>query len=129
VVAAVSAGRGEPVTVTRVIELAEAGDALAQRVLADAGREIGVAVANLCNLLNPERVIVGGDLSAAGDVLLGPIVQSLRRHAIPTAATDVDVVAGQLGRRAEVMGALAVVLHDPEHELVSTVADAVGTTA
>jgi predicted NBD/HSP70 family sugar kinase len=129
VVAAVSAGRGESMTVNRVIELADTGDALAQRVLADAGREIGVAVANLCNLLNPERVIVGGDLSAAGDVLLGPIVQSLRRHAIPTAAQDVDVVAGQLGRRAEVMGALAVVLRDPEHALASTVADAVGTTA
>jgi predicted NBD/HSP70 family sugar kinase len=129
IVAAVSAGRGEPVTVPRVIELADAGDALAQRVLADAGREIGVAVANLCNLLNPERVIVGGELSAAGDVLLVPIVQSLRRHAIPTAASDVDVVAGQLGRRAEVMGALAVVLRDPQHALASTVAEAVGEMA
>jgi predicted NBD/HSP70 family sugar kinase len=129
IVAAVSAGRGEPVTVPRVIELAEAGDALAQRVLADAGREIGVAVANLCNLLNPERVIVGGELSAAGDVLLAPIVQSLRRHAIPTAASDVDVVSGQLGRRAEVMGAVAVVLRDPQHALASTVAEAVGEMA
>jgi predicted NBD/HSP70 family sugar kinase len=129
ITAAVSAGRGEQVTVERVIELAEAGDALAQRVLADAGRAIGVAVANLCNLLNPERVIVGGDLSAAGDVLLAPIVQSLRRHAIPTAAADVDVVAGGLGKRAEVMGALAVVLREPQHQLASTVAEAVGERA
>src|SRR3954466_1399747 len=126
ITAAVSAGRGESVTVARVIELAEGGDLLAQRVLADAGREIGVAVANLCNLLNPERVIVGGELSAAGDVLLAPITQSLRRHAIPTAAADMDVVAGGLGKRAEVMGALAVVLREPRHELASTVADAVG---
>jgi predicted NBD/HSP70 family sugar kinase len=129
IVAAVSAGRGERVNVTRVIELAEAGDALAQRVLADAGRAIGVAVANLCNLLNPERVIVGGELSAAGDVLLVPIVQSLRRHAIPTAAADVEVVAGQLGRRAEVMGALAVVLREPQHELAISIAGAVGDMA
>jgi predicted NBD/HSP70 family sugar kinase len=126
ITASVSAGRGEAVNVARVIELADAGDLLAQRVLADAGREIGVAVANLCNLLNPERVIVGGELSAAGDVLLAPIVQSLRRHAIPTAAADVDVVAGGLGKRAEVMGALAVVLREPQHELASTVAEAVG---
>jgi predicted NBD/HSP70 family sugar kinase len=129
ITAAVSAGRGESVTVARVIELADNGDAVAQRVLADAGREIGVALANLCNLLNPERVIVGGELSAAGDVLLEPVVQSLRRHAIPTAANDVDVVAGRLGKRAEVMGALAVVLREPQHELASTLADAVGDRA
>jgi predicted NBD/HSP70 family sugar kinase len=128
-VAAVSAGRGEPVTVGRVIELADGGDPVAQRVLADAGREIGKALANLCNLLNPQRVIVGGELSAAGDVLLAPIVQSLRRHAIPTAAADVEVVAGQLGRRAEMMGALAVVLREPQHALASTVAEAVGDMA
>jgi predicted NBD/HSP70 family sugar kinase len=126
ITASVSAARGEPVDIARVIDLAGDGDLLAQRVLADAGRAIGVAVANLCNLLNPERVIVGGDLSAAGDVLLAPIVQSLRRHAIPTAAADVDVVAGGLGQRAEVMGALAVVLREPQHELASTVAEAVG---
>jgi predicted NBD/HSP70 family sugar kinase len=129
ITSAVSAGRGERVTVARVIELNDAGDALAQRVLADAGREIGVAVANLCNLFNPERVIVGGELSAAGEVLLAPIVQSLRRHAIPTAAADVDVVAGRLGKRAEVMGALAVVLREPQHELASSVAEAVGERA
>jgi predicted NBD/HSP70 family sugar kinase len=129
ITAAVSAGRGESVTVAGVIELADRGDALAQRVLADAGHEIGVALANLCNLLNPERVIVGGEMSAAGDVLLEPIVQSLRRHAIPTAASDVDVVAGRLGKRAEVMGALAVVLREPQHELASTLAEAVGDRA
>ena len=49
-----------------VLELCAAGDAAAQRLIGDAGRAIGIAVANLCNLLNPECVIVGGDLSAAG---------------------------------------------------------------
>ena len=49
-----------------------------QRLIGDAGRAIGVAVANLCNLLNPECVIVGGDLSAAGEVLLGPLREAAR---------------------------------------------------
>jgi predicted NBD/HSP70 family sugar kinase len=129
VVAGVSAGRGESLTVADVIALVERGDAIAQRVIADAGRQIGLAVASLCNLLNPSRVIVGGELSAAGDVLLGPLVQSLHRHAIPTAAADVDVVAGQLGKRAEVMGALAVVLREPKHAIAGTVAEAVGEFA
>ena len=109
---AVAAGRGRPVSIAEAIELARRGDAPAQRVIADAGRALGVGVANLCNLLNPRRVIVGGELSAAGDVLLVPLVDTLNRYAIPTAASDVQVVAGELGKRAEVMGALALVLSE-----------------
>ena len=67
-----SISRAEEITPRRVLELCAAGDAAAQRLVGDAGRAIGIAVANLCNLLNPECVIVGGELSAAGDVLLGP---------------------------------------------------------
>jgi predicted NBD/HSP70 family sugar kinase len=113
----VSASRGRPVTITEVIDLARAGDPPARRVIADAGRAIGVGVANVCNLLNPRRVIVGGELSAAGEVLLAPLRDSLSRYAIPTAASDVTVVVGELGKRAEVMGALALVLSDPSQAL------------
>jgi predicted NBD/HSP70 family sugar kinase len=121
ITSSVAAGRGGPLTIGDVIDLARAGDPPAQRVIADAGRAIGVGVANLCNLLNPRRVIVGGELSAAGEILLAPLRDSLNRYAIPTAASDVTVVAGELGKRAEVMGALALVLSDPTkgaaHEL------------
>ncbi len=83
-------------------------------MIGDAGRAIGVAVANLCNLLNPECVIVGGDLSAAGEVLLGPLREEARRNAIPSAAADVEIVAGVLGERAELLGALALVMHESD---------------
>ena len=129
ITSSISAGRGRELTVAEVIDLARAGDPPAQRVIGDAGRYIGVAVANLCNLLNPQRVIVGGELSVAGDVLLGPLSDSLSRYAIPTAAADVSVVTGELGKRAEVMGALALVLREPEQGLSSTVAQAVGSVA
>jgi predicted NBD/HSP70 family sugar kinase/biotin operon repressor len=126
ITSSVAAGRGRPLTLAEVIELARTGDAPAQRVIADAGRAIGVAVANLCNLLNPGRVIVGGELSAAGQVLLAPLVDSLDRYAIPTAAADVQVVAGELGKRAEVMGALALVLSDPASRTGGRQAGAIG---
>jgi predicted NBD/HSP70 family sugar kinase len=129
ITSSISAGRGRELTVSEVIDLARAGDPPAQRVIGDAGRYIGVAVANLCNLLNPQRVIVGGELSVAGEVLLGPLSDSLSRYAIPTAAADVSVVTGELGKRAEVMGALALVLREPEQGLSSTVAQAVGSVA
>jgi predicted NBD/HSP70 family sugar kinase len=126
VAGAFNAVRGEQIGVHELIERAHTGDSLAQRVIADAGRNMGVALGNLCNVFNPERVIIGGDLSAAGDVLLAPITESISRYAIPSAAADVEVVAGQLGRRAELMGALALILHEPEHSLFSRVVEAAG---
>lgn len=126
VAGAFNAVRGGEVTISELIELAHSGDSLAQRVIAEAGRNIGLALANLCNVFNPERAIIGGDLSAAADILLDPIAESVGRYAIPSAAAQVEVVAGQLGRRAEVMGALALILHEPEHALFSRVAEAAG---
>ncbi|MGH2986957.1 MAG: ROK family protein, partial [Solirubrobacterales bacterium] len=65
-----STSRREEISTRRLLELCAGGDAAAQRLIGDAGRAIGVAVANLCNIINPECVIVGGDLSATGEVLL-----------------------------------------------------------
>ena len=109
-----SASRGEAISTRRLLELSAAGDAAAQRLIGDAGRAIGIAVANLCNLLNPECVIVGGDLSAAGEVLLDPLRETARRNAIPTAGEALEVTAGVLGERAELLGALALVMHESE---------------
>jgi predicted NBD/HSP70 family sugar kinase len=106
--------RREPVSTRQLLELSAAGDAAAQRLIADAGRAIGVAVANLCNILNPQSVIVGGDLAAAGDVLLNPIREVVRRTAVPSAVADLELVAGILGERAEILGALALVMHESE---------------
>src|ERR1700694_2542167 len=63
---------GEVPTLSRIVELAVAGGLRCRRAIADAGHEIGVAVAGLCNLINPERVIVGGLLSRAGAELVQP---------------------------------------------------------
>jgi predicted NBD/HSP70 family sugar kinase len=109
-----SSSRGEAISTRRLLELSAAGDAAAQRLIGDAGRAIGVAVANLCNLLNPECVIVGGDLSAAGEVLLDPLREAARRNAIPSAGDTLEVTAGVLGERAELLGALALVMHESE---------------
>ena len=59
-----------------------------------------------CNLLNPELVVVGGDLALAGEPLLEGVRESLGRYALPSAAEAARVTAGVLGDRAEVLGAL-----------------------
>lgn len=93
-----------------VLERMAADDPLCRRVVAQTGRHIGVAVTNLVNLLNPQRVIVGGELSRAGDVLLEPIRQMVSQYAIPSAAERVEIVLSELGKRAEVIGAAKVAL-------------------
>jgi predicted NBD/HSP70 family sugar kinase len=96
----------------RVVQLAREGDPGCRRVVADIGRHIGSGVANLCNLINPSRVVLGGDLAEAGDLVLGPVRDSVARYAIPSAARQLAVVPGTLGGRAEVLGALALVLSE-----------------
>jgi predicted NBD/HSP70 family sugar kinase len=99
-------------TLSKVVQLAQQGDLGCRRVIADAGRQIGSGVATLCNLLNPRRVILGGELAEAGELVLSPIRDSVARYAIPSAARQLSVVPGTLGGRAEVLGALALVMSE-----------------
>jgi predicted NBD/HSP70 family sugar kinase len=99
-----------PLTLADVIRRARDGHAGCRRAIGDAGAAIGTAAATLCNLLNPRRIVVGGELAPAGPLLLEPLAESLARGAVRSAAEDVAVVEGELGDRAEVLGAVALVL-------------------
>jgi glucokinase-like ROK family protein len=103
---------GEGLTIPKMVQLGREGDPGCRRVIGDVGRHIGMGVASLCNLLNPSRVVLGGDLAEAGELVLGPIRESVSRYAIPSAAQRLSVVPGALGARAEVLGALALVLSE-----------------
>jgi predicted NBD/HSP70 family sugar kinase len=103
---------GEELGVDDVLSRAIDGDPGCRRALADAARHTGVAVANLCNLVNPERIVVGGSMGRVGDLLLDPLRESVSLRAIPSAAADVEIVPGQLGERAELLGAVALVLQE-----------------
>jgi predicted NBD/HSP70 family sugar kinase len=94
---------------TRALE----GDSGCRRVLVDAGHHLGIAVAGLVNLLNPERIVLGGPMAEVGDMVLAPMREAIDRCAIPSAAASVDLRLGELGENADVMGALAqaAVLH------------------
>lgn len=103
---------GPELTMEKVVELARGGDPGCRRVIADVGRHIGSGVASLCNLLNPSRIVLGGSLAEAGELVLAPIRESVGRYAIPSAARRLSVLTGSLGGRAEVLGALALVLSE-----------------
>jgi predicted NBD/HSP70 family sugar kinase len=101
-------------SVADVVARAVAGDPAARRVVGDTGRSVGAAAAVLVNLLNPALVVVGGALSEAGDVLLDPLRDALARGAVPSAVDDMVVVPSALGDRAELLGAIGLVLRDDE---------------
>jgi predicted NBD/HSP70 family sugar kinase len=90
-----------------VIARAVEGDPGCRRVLGDAGRHLGVALAGLVNLLNPEVVVLGGQLSVVGPVITDPMLTALERCAIPSAAATVSLRPAELGTDADVVGALA----------------------
>jgi predicted NBD/HSP70 family sugar kinase len=104
---------GDRLTLRQVVLQAQAGDVGCRRVIADAGRALGRAVAGTCNLLAPERVLVGGELAQAGDLLLEPLREAVGRSAI-AATREVPIRAGVLGERAEVLGAVALVLRESQ---------------
>jgi predicted NBD/HSP70 family sugar kinase len=112
--AMLSVPHGRQLGVHDLLELVAAGDPGARRVVHDAGLAVGRVLADLCNTLNPEAIIVGGELSAAGEPLLTGITQAVGRYALPAAAEAVAVKPGTLGDRAEVLGALALVIGDTE---------------
>ena len=95
-------------TVAEMLRLAHDGDLGCRRVIADAGRVVGSAAAFVFNLLNPQYLVVGGDLAAAGDLLLDGLRDSLRLAALPAAAEEAVVATSVLGERAQVLGALAL---------------------
>ncbi len=88
-----------------VSEAAKQGDPVAKRIFTIVGEYIGIGLASVVNLLNPEKIIIGGGVAAAGDLLLNPIKESLVKRAMPIAGSAVEIVPAQLGNSAGVIGA------------------------
>jgi len=115
------ARRAERPDAAAVLAGAEAGDVACRRALRDAGAEIGLAVAAVCNILNPRRIVIGGELAAAWPFLAASFAAALDRAAIHAAVASADVVVGRLGARAEALGALALVLRDGDRFTVEMI--------
>lgn len=96
------------VTAREVAAAAQGGDALATRVMAQAGEYLGIAIANAVNLLNPEMVVIGGGVSRSGECLLGSARAAVARLAVPASVRALRIVPGALGDRDALLGAAAL---------------------
>ncbi len=92
-----------------VTELAHDGDAAALGVLDLIGERVGVALASFANIFNPEAIVLGGGVMAAGEMLLAPARAEMTRRALPP-AHDVQVLAAKFGAEAGMVGAAALAL-------------------
>lgn len=98
-----------PTTLDALIERARLGEPVDRRVLQDAGRRLGYALAQMCNLLNPDKIVIGGRLSQARDpeLLLEPLAESFRQFALRP-VSDVPIVTTLLANEAQIRGAIAL---------------------
>ena len=98
---------GGPASITAqtVFECAAAGDALADELVRDTARYLGVGIANMLNIMNPEVVVICGGVTKAGDHLFVPLRREVSRRAFKPAVEACRIVPGQLEGTAGVVGA------------------------
>jgi glucokinase len=97
-------------TAKDVAEAARAGDAVAARILAETGSRLGEAMAILVDLLNPERIVVGGLAMRLGESLLGPARKAMEREALPGSARICEVMPAALGESIGDVAAVCVAM-------------------
>jgi predicted NBD/HSP70 family sugar kinase len=93
-----------------LIGLARAGEDKAAALIERAGEYLGVAVASILNMTNPGCVVIGGELSEAGELLLMPLRRVMRRRGLAAALEQVEIVPGQLGDDVVAFGAVSIVV-------------------
>jgi len=101
---------GQEITGLVVTEAALAGDATARAVLEQVGHRLGAGITGLVNAFNPELVVVGGGVMAAGELLLGPARDVVARRALRPSREGVRVVQAGLGDAAGMIGAATLAL-------------------
>ena len=94
----------------QVYEAAGAGNEIALQVMKDMGRMLGIGIASLINIFNPERIVVGGGVKDAWPLFIGATREEIMKRAFAVPAKRTEIVPSQLGDDAGMVGAAAVAL-------------------
>jgi glucokinase len=101
---------GREITGALITELAHDGDVAATEALTLIGTNLGVGIAAYLNVFNPDVVVVGGGVIAAGELLLAPARAEAARRALPTMVEHARIVPAHFAHEAGLVGAAALVL-------------------
>jgi glucokinase len=96
---------GRELTGPLITELAQAGDPVAGACIAEIGRRLGIGVVSLVNIFNPEVVVIGGGVSAAGELLLDPARAVVAERALLPGRDGVRIAVARFGPEAGLVGA------------------------
>ncbi len=108
----IAGGPDGAITFTALIEAARREDKLAYKLFTDVGRYLGEGVVSLVNLLNPELIVIGGDLVQAGNLILNPVKDVLKRQALEVARKSVEIVFSELGGSASALGSVVPLIEE-----------------
>jgi glucokinase len=95
------------ITAATVYEAARGGDEVALDVVRETARLLGVGIANLLNIFNPDVVVIAGGVTHAGEALFEPLKREVRKRAFRPAVDACRIVPGTLPGSAGVVGAVA----------------------
>jgi glucokinase len=101
-------GRIENITARTLLKAAQMGDPFSLQLFQDAGKYLGIAIAQAVLLLDLERVVIGGGVASAGKILFDPIQDTLHSLLLPEPREAVRVIRSRLGDRAGLLGAIAL---------------------
>lgn len=104
------AGKIEDIEGYDIARAARNGDMLAQKVYQEAGRYLGIGVANLINLFNPDTIVFGGGVMKARDLFWTEMENSVEENALSASADDCEFLEAVLGDNTGVIGAIAVAI-------------------
>ncbi|MGH2509049.1 MAG: ROK family protein [Ktedonobacteraceae bacterium] len=104
--------QGEQMTAEQVFRLAAQGSTVAQQVVDEVETHLGIALANIVHLMNPGVIILGGPVAQAGNLLIAPLQAHLDDLCLKEASESVCIVQGQLGTKANIIGAITLALQD-----------------
>ncbi len=105
------------ITSKDVVECAIGGDQASQDVLDEVAMYLGLAAANVGNIINPDIIVIGGGVSKAGDIILKPIERYFKQFAFPRVAESTEIKVASLGNDAGVIGAAGLIMQQLGQEI------------
>jgi glucokinase-like ROK family protein len=104
-------GDKKELSVDLVFKAAREGDPLANQILEGTGRYLGIATANMINILKPSKIILEGRIFEGDDFVLTPLKQMVNQYSLRSSQEGIEIVCSKLGKKGMVLGAVTLVLN------------------
>ena len=113
------AEKNSPLSFQIIVDAADAGDNEAGEALAEAGSALGIGIANLINIFNPQMIVIGGPMSIAGKYFMTALEEGVKKRALDDNLANTDILLSNFGANASLIGAVSLVIQaviaNPSH--------------